>query len=323
MLRTTLLDDNGQLQQGGVELIDHWRQSDKSFLWLDLYGEAESEEAALFGQFGIHPLAISDARRQRHPPKLEVFDDHLFIVLQGLDAESQTLDFGRIQIAMFAGERFLLTRRDGLSVSIKHWWGSDQLSRIMAAGGIHLALAISKTVAQRYLDLLLTFEPTLSELEDGLQEHPDDQTMRELTTYRTRLRKIRRVFRYLAGVFEALREVDTPLFDAESREYRHQLLDVYEKYERLFSLSTMYYEVASDLVDGYISLTSHNLNSTVQILTVLTAIFVPLTFLAGIYGMNFENMPELGTENGYFVLLGAMALIAIVLLVVFKRKHWL
>lgn len=193
----------------------------------------------------------------------------------------------------------------------------------MAAGGIHLALAVSKTVAQRYLDLLLAFEPTLSELEDGLQEHPDDQTMRELTTHRTRLRKLRRVFRYLAGVFEALREVDTPLFDAESREYRHQLLDVYEKYERLFSLSTMYYEVASDLVDGYISLTSHNLNSTVQILTVLTAIFVPLTFLAGIYGMNFENMPELGAENGYFVLLGIMALIAIILLVVFKRKHWL
>jgi len=193
----------------------------------------------------------------------------------------------------------------------------------MARGGIHLALALATTAARRYLDLMASFEPTLSELEDGLQEHPDDQKMRELTGYRTRLRKWRRVFSYLAGIFEALRDVDEPVFNADSDEYRHQVIDVYEKYERLLSLTTMYYEVAGDLVDGYISLTSHELNSTMRILTVLTAIFVPLGFLAGVYGMNFENMPELHTRGGYFILLGVMATIAATLLIVFKIKKWL
>lgn len=323
MLRVILLDSSGQLKQGGMELVEEWRQSPESRLWLDLYGEDEAREAQLLESFGMHHLAIQDAQRKRHPPKLEVFDDHLFILLRGLDAESRSLDFGTVQIAMFAGQNYLITRRGGISVSINEWWEKKELAAMLARGGIHLALALANTAARRYLDLLLSFEPTLSELEDGLQEHPDDQKMRELTGYRTRLRKLRRIFSYLAGVFEGLREVDEPLFSAESDEYRHQVIDVYEKYERLLSLSSMYYEVAGDLVDGYISLTSHELNSTMRILTVLTAIFVPLGFLAGVYGMNFDNMPELHTQGGYFVLLGAMVTIATTLLVIFKRKKWL
>ncbi len=323
MLRATLLDSSGHLKQGGKELVDEWRQFPSSHLWLDLYQEDEVEEAKLLQSFGVHHLAILDAQRKRHPPKLEVFDDHLFILLRGLDAESSSLDFGTIQIAMFAGDNFLLTRRSGISVSINDWWGKKDLAKMMANGGIHLALAVATTAARRYTELLLAFEPTLSELEDGLQEHPDDQKMRELTGYRTRLRKLRRIFAYLAGVFEALREVDEPLFNAESDEYRHQVIDVYEKYERLLSLSSMYYEVAGDLVDGYISLTSHELNSTMRLLTVLTAIFVPLGFLAGLYGMNFDNMPELHTQGGYFVLLGVMVTIATTLLIIFKRKNWM
>ncbi|WP_461482430.1 magnesium transporter CorA family protein [Porticoccus sp.] len=323
MLRATLLDSSGQLKQGGRELVDEWRQNPDSRLWLDMYEEDEAEEAELLASFGVHHLAILDAQRKRHPPKLEVFDDHLFILLRGLDAESRTLDFGTIQIALFAGDNFLLTRRGGISVSINDWWGKKELAKMMANGGIHLALALATTAARRYTELLLNFEPTLSELEDGLQEHPDDQKMRELTGYRTRLRKLRRIFSYLAGVFEALREVDEPLFSAESDAYRHQVIDVYEKYERLLSLSSMYYEVAGDLVDGYISLTSHELNSTMRILTVLTAIFIPLGFLAGVYGMNFDNMPELHTRSGYFVLLAVMVAIATTLLVIFKRNKWL
>lgn len=322
-MRVTLLDSSGQPKQGGSELIDEWRQSEAGCLWLDLYGEDEARESALLESFGMHHLAIQDAQRKRHPPKLEVFDDHLFILLRGLDAESQSLDFGTVQIAMFAGKNFLITRRGGVSVSINEWWSKAAMPQMLGRGGIHMALALATTAARRYLDLLLGFEPTLSELEDGLQEHPDDQKMRELTGYRTRLRKLRRIFSYLAGVFEALREVDEPLFSAESEEYRHQVIDVYEKYERLLSLSSMYYEVAGDLVDGYISLTSHELNSTMRILTVLTAIFVPLGFLAGVYGMNFDNMPELHTEGGYFVLLGTMAAIASSLLLIFKYKKWL
>ena len=101
------------------------------------------------------------------------------------------------------------------------------------------------------------------------------------------------------------------------------MTDVYEKFERLNSLSALYYDLAGDLIDGHISLTSHNLNETMRILTVVTAIFVPLGFLAGLYGMNFDNIPELHHPNGYFFLVGFMAIIATSLVAIFKRNKWL
>jgi magnesium transporter len=101
------------------------------------------------------------------------------------------------------------------------------------------------------------------------------------------------------------------------------LRDVHDKFERLESLTAMYYDLCGDLIEGYISLSSHRLNRTMQILTVVSAIFVPLTFVAGIYGMNFEYIPELSFKYGYFVLWGAMVAMASGLLFVFKRIRWL
>jgi magnesium transporter len=98
---------------------------------------------------------------------------------------------------------------------------------------------------------------------------------------------------------------------------------VFEQQERVNSLTTLYYELASDLIDSYISIASHRLNQVMKILTIITAVFIPLGFLAGIYGMNFENMPELHSRNGYFILLGVMASIVLLLLFVFRKIRWL
>jgi len=252
-----------------------------------------------------------------------MFDDHLFILLRGLDAESQTLDFGTIQLALFFAPGFLLTRHNRKSISVNFWRDSPELVAMLAEGGIRLALEITITAAKRYLDLLLAFEPRLAELEDYLEQKPDDAAMKELTHYRTRLRKLRRDFNYHVRLFGSLREEECEYFDANSDEYKHLVIDVYEKHERLLSLCTMYYELAGDLIEGYISLTSHALNNTMRILTVLTAIFVPLGFLTGLYGMNFDNMPELHTQWGYFVTLGVMVTIIVALLAIFRFKRWL
>lgn len=323
MLNIFLVGADGSLRNGGIELIDEWKNAPDSRIWVDMHGISLRQEDDIVKAFGLHQLAIRDARRERHPPKLEVFEDCLFILLKGLDAESRDLDFGTIQLAFFAGERFLLTRHDKLSVSIDHWLSSPQLAPVLKEGGIRLALEIAITVARRYTELLLNFEPRLAELEDLLDAKPNDSTMRELTLYRTRLRKMRRDFNYHARVFEVLRNEETPFFHGRKGKYKHHVIDTYEKYERVLSLCSLYYEQAGDLVDGYISLTSHQLNNTMRVLTVLTAIFVPLSFLAGLYGMNFDYMPELHHEWGYFILLGVMTAIIVTLLVVFRRNRWL
>lgn len=323
MLEIFLVRDDGNLVRGGTELIEEWKSSIHAKIWVDMQGLSTVEEDQIVRVFGLHHLVITDARRMRHPPKLEVFDDHFFILLRGLDADSNDLDFGTIQLALFAGERFLVTRHDNKSVSVSHWAATAQLASVLNDSGIRLAMEISTTVARRYLELLLNFEPRLTELEDLLEARPDDSTMRELTGYRTRLRKMRRDFSYHAGLFQALRETEAAYFHGHKGKYKHTVIDVFEKYERLLTLCTLYYEQAGDLVDGYISLTSHALNNTMRILTVLTAIFVPLGFLAGLYGMNFDFMPELHYKWSYFILLGTMATIIVSLLAVFRYKRWL
>ena len=103
----------------------------------------------------------------------------------------------------------------------------------------------------------------------------------------------------------------------------HTVIDVHERIERLLSLSQMHYDICSDLINGYLSITSHQLNATMRVLTVITAIFIPLGFLAGLYGMNFENIPELKIINGYYYLLSFMGGIVASLIYVFKKKRWL
>jgi len=323
MIRVLLYDPSSQqLSKGGVELIDVWASNPAALLWADLQDEPEETERDLLVQrFGVHPLAIQDGQRTRHPPKLERFDDHTFILLKGLDAETDSVEFGTIQIAMFLGGRFLVTRHNAASSSIAHLWSMvGQDAKVLAAGPDSVALRIARRVFERYLAILLNLEPRLEAIEDEMRSNPRDELLNELTGYVTDLKKLKRVSTYHLQVFASLRSGQSP---GISEERDHEINDIFEQAERNASLSGLFHEVASELIDSYISVASHHLNQIMKVLTIITAIFVPLGFLAGIYGMNFEYMPELKAQWGYYGLLGMMIFIALSLLYLFKRKHWL
>lgn len=321
MIRVFLNDPStGESRQGGQELIEAWEASDSTVIWVDIEDEEREDEERLLNQFGIHKLAIQDALRPRHPPKIERFDNFLFILLRGLDADTSGIDFGVIQLSMFIGKRFLLTRHAKPSVSAN--WLFDKLRRdasIMNDGPGSLAVRISNRLARRYVEILLELEPRLDEIEEQMFRKPDDSLLSELTSYKSQLRKLTRIANYHEQIAAALRDNNDPLIgDSLS----HEITDLYEQIERTKSLANLHYHISTDLTDGYLGMSSHQLNRVMQILTIITVIFVPLTFLAGIYGMNFENMPELSTRNGYFVVIGIMVVIAISQLIYFRRKRW-
>jgi len=322
MIRTVLFDsETKSLRHGGEELVSDWRASESSVIWVDIEGnDAEHHESLLRG-FDIHPLAIQDALRPRHPPKIERFDGYFFILLRGLDAKSKGIDFDAIQLSLFIGERFLLSRHAQSSVSAN--WLFDRLNKDatwMAEGPASLAIRLSNRLGRRYVELLLGLEPRLDEIEEEMFEHPDDDLLSELTQYKSRLRKLTRIASYHQQVAATLRDSKDPLFDGTSS---HRRVDLFEQVERTKSLASLYYQISTDLTDGYLGVSSHRLNRVMQILTIITVIFVPLTFLAGIYGMNFENMPELSTQTGYFVVIGIMFVIAVMQLIYFRRKRWI
>lgn len=323
MIKTCLFS-SGKLLSGGPELIDEWKKDPKSLIWLDLFDNTKGEETALLSkQFGLHALAIQDAQRSRHPPKIEAFDDYTFILLKGLSADSENIDFETIQLALFVGERFLVTRHTGPSMSINKLMQrieSGAESKYTKSTG-QMALRLCRFVAERYINILLALEPRLEEIEEEMMEKADDSMLAELIQYKSDLKRLNRFALYHEQVFNELRHKDFPGFASE--EVKHAITDVWEKQERTHSLSQLYYETSADMIDGYISVASHRLNQIMKILTIVMAIFVPLSFLAGIYGMNFENMPELNSKSGYFILLGIMGSIAAILLVLFRRMRWL
>ncbi|SDN70929.1 magnesium transporter CorA family protein [Vreelandella arcis] len=321
MIRTLLTTPDGEVHEGDEQLIGRWRQTPGSHIWVDMQGESQADEQRLLEDFECHPMAIQDAHRERHPPKIEEFNNHTLIIYRGISSFDAQLNFVPQQVCFFIGERFLVTLHPGEALSIQRLF-NDQGRALLAHSPEHAALRVMYLSAGFYIDSLLEFEAELSDLEDELLENGNDVLMRKIIAYRSRLVKMRRIFSYHKGITQELTAYDYAHLPRGESETLHAITDVEERFERLYTLTQMYYDICGDLVDGYISISSHQLNITMRVLTVITAIFVPLTFIAGVYGMNFEYIPELGYRYGYFFVWGVMLGIGGVLIWLFKRKHW-
>ncbi len=321
MITVNLFDPvTGTCERGGIDLMQRWEASNNHIIWVDSHGEDEAADRILFSRFGIHPLVTDDAMRARHPPKIESFSNHLFMLFRGLDKDTTGIDFGVIQLSLVAGERFLLTRHTRSSISCA--WALDQLRAdpaLLEGGTSLLCTIICGRLVRRYVEILLELEQRLEDIEREIFESPRDEQLAELTQYKARLREVQRIANYHVQVVNGMR---INLDAIAGGSHTHELTDVYEQVERTLSLAGFYYDYAKDLTDGYLALSAHRLNSVMQVLTVITVIFVPLTFIAGIYGMNFEYMPELQFGPAYFIVLAFMLIVGVSLVILFRRRGW-
>ncbi|MFT7289363.1 MAG: magnesium transporter [Halieaceae bacterium] len=323
MIRAMLFLED-QVESGGVELLERWRDRREGQLWLDIDGEIDEATQTLLLSFGCNELAITDASRRRHPPKLEVFAGNSFILYKGIASMGETLEVATRQLALFLGEGWLITIHAGNAVTINHHF--SHAGDFWTGNLATFTLALLNGITGRYLEALLAFEDRLGDLEEALLSGSAESAMRELATVRSRLRILRRTFSYherlgaqiLAGKSPELGEGA----EASGACY-HERRDFHDRCERVYSLCSMYYEICGDLIESYISISSHQLNNTMKVLTIITAVFVPLSFMAGLYGMNFDHMPELHMRYAYYVLLGVMLSLATAMLYVFRRVRWL
>jgi magnesium transporter len=322
MIKCMLLKADKTCVYGGEELINTWREHTDSYLWLDIDSHDKEQERLILQQLGCHSLSITDAQRDRHPPKIELFNDYIFMLYRGIYQPKDDLLFEHLQISMFVGINILITTHAKDSMSIAHLFSAEG-EKYLGKSPITLALRIFHYSCGIYLSKLFEFEEKLETLEDQFQLGGDDKMMQEITLYRSRLTKLKRTFSYHSNIGSELKILVTDDTTIINQAELHTVIDVHERIERLLSLSKMHYDICSDLINGYLSVTSHQLNATMRVLTVITAIFIPLGFLAGVYGMNFEHIPELKVTYGYYYLLGFMAFIATSLIILFKKKRWL
>jgi len=310
------------VKHGGLELLDEWDAGSSDWVWLNISGEADEFEKNLLGErFNVSHLAIQDAHRERHPPKIEFFDDQIFIILRDLLGEDENLQRGVSQLAMFLGTNFLVTRHLAVVPAIEPVYEAIQSEPAKLKGGpAHVVYLISRRIVDNYTPVVLELEERLADLEDLVFEQPGDDVIELITRYNRSLKRLRRHLVYQHDVMEQLCRPTVPL---PIKLNAHEFNDVFENMERLASLCQLNQELAVDLLNTHFSLVSHRLNQVMRVLTITTVIFLPLALLAGIYGMNFQFIPELSWHYGYFGVLGTMVGIVVVLIAIFKRREWL
>lgn len=312
--------DSSERVQLLSELPQAWDVQSHQTLWIDMQGKPDaSTHQWLQAVLGLHPLALSDASQTRHPPKAEIFSDHSFLLFRGLAAHSHDIDYETIPIAIFTGSNWLVTIHQGDSLSVsKVWrqWLSQELPTDMTTP--RLACKILRAVVDRYTPLLLGHEERMAQLEEEIFAAKDDRLLEELAYANARLKKLRRTHTYHASALETWQEA----VDQGDPKLHHELNDVYEHYERLASMANLFQELTSDMMQSYMSLSAHRLNRIMQTLTVFTVLFLPLTLLTGLYGMNFDHMPELHWAWGYPALIAFMLSIVVGTLWWFKRRKW-
>ncbi|WP_323035249.1 magnesium/cobalt transporter CorA [Pararhodobacter sp.] len=289
-------------------------------MWLNVEGLGD---VALLEQiarvFGLHPLAMEDVGHSAQRPKVEDYDQHTFIVLR-VPIAGET--FASEQVAMFLGRGFVITfmeRATDIFAPVLHRMRVDQ-SPIRMRKADYLAYALIDTMVDSYFPVLEGYGERLELLEDEVLFHPDPKQIKTIHANKQQLMAIRnsvRPMRDLLGML--LREDSTRISDAT----RIYLRDCHDHTFQLFDMIETYREIASGLVDIHLSSQNNTTNDVVRVLTLISTIFIPLTFIVGVYGMNFEVMPELSLRWGYPGVMIGMGLIAVALVIWFKRKGWL
>lgn len=304
-----------------AEAFDAKAVADARVVWIDLVGDdPEEHRCFLQQQLGLTKLAVDDALRQRHPPKYEDIEDGWhFLLMRGFDVGSNSIKFGTIQLAIFWRDNVLVTRHVKPSASVAALEQALEDGAVETDENWSLLYALLRKLLDLYLPITLKIEARLEEIEELLLSRPSDRLLGELMEFSSQLKRLRRIGAYHEKCLDSMRSHQV----APSGSGAAQLTDLLEQAERLHSLSSLLYETTSDLINGYLSVSAHRLNNVMRVLTVVTVLFVPLTFIAGIYGMNFEYIPELKWRWGYFAVIGVMAAMVIGLLALFRRRGWL
>ncbi|MCP3026325.1 magnesium/cobalt transporter CorA [Halobacillus sp. A5] len=315
----TLLRIYGFSRKQGLQhftSISELNNAEMDWYWVDFEKPSKDEINYLTSYFKFHPLAVEDCLHDLQRPKLDYYEDHTFFVFHALHKKS--LD--RSEINLFLGEGFVVTFHKQPSAEI------EAIERLlkrdegdMNLDEYYILYQLLDKVVDQYFPLVYDIEDHINEIEDNTKNLSMEQLLEELFDRRSELLKIRQTVHPMRDLL--YRMLNTHHLEGV-RERKEYFADIYDHLIKVAEIVGSNREMTQDIRDSYLSLNSHQTNRTMQILTVISVIFMPLTFIVGVYGMNFVNMPELSTQSGYLVVWIVMISIAVTMVFWFKKKGW-
>ena len=302
------------------ELLAHL--SNERVTWINIDGLGDTSVLRLLGQrFNLHPLALEDVLDISQRPKVEQYDDYLFIVAKMLYLTREK-EIGAEQVSMFLGKRFLITLQEEGDFDVFEPVRTRiraASGRIRKAGPDYLAYALLDSIIDHYYPVLESIGTEIDTIEDELVDNPLVRPVGSLHGHKRTLTQIRRMVWPLRDVTNLLLHEEPGLVRPETKVY---LRDCYDHSVQLMDLVESYRDVLSGLTEIHISSIGLRTNEIMRVLTVMSSVFIPLTFIAGVYGMNFAHMPELAKPWGYGYCLSLMLIVAIGQILYFKKRRW-
>ena len=293
-----------------------------SVTWVNIGGVHKMEVLESIGkQFQLHALLLEDIANTDQRPKLDDYDTCLFLVMKMLsvtDRQEITVE----QVSLVLGPNFVLSfQENGADVftSVRDRLRGGK-GRLRQSGADYLLHALVDAIVDHYFEVLEVLGEKIETLQDLVVSDPKPETLHQIHALKRQLMFLRRAVWPLREAANNLSRSESPFLHESTKIF---FRDVYDHVVQIVDTIETLREMVSAGLDIYLSSISYRSNSVMKVLTIITTIFMPLTFIVGIYGMNFEHMPELKWEWGYPLVLGVMVTIAIVMLGIFKRKKWI
>ncbi len=290
--------------------------------WINVDGLHQVDVVEKLGtHFGLHPLVLEDVMNTGQRPKMEDYETYAFLVVRMLAYDDARRALEDEQVSLVLGRNFVLSfqeRVGDIFDPVRERLRAGK-GRLRKAGADYLAYALLDALVDHYFVLLERFGERLEEVEEELIEDPTTSTLHAI-------HELKREMIFLRRSIWPLREVINRLQRGESELVREGTLvylrDVYDHTIQVIDTVESQRDMVAGMLDTYLSSVSNRMNEVMKVLTIIATIFIPLGFVAGLYGMNFTNMPELGFAYGYFIAVGVMAATGVAMALYFRRKGW-
>lgn len=298
-------------------------KSFKGVTWINIDGlhEIKSiEELCTF--LGVHKLSMEDILSVGQRPKLEEYNSYLQVVLKLLSIEhnQDTIEYEQLTFILKGDVLITFQEKTGDVFNSVRNRIKEAKGSIRKRGADYLLYALFDLIVDHYFSILDDFSEKLDDLETELLDNPDKNTLNKLHRLRRETLLLRRTIYPMGEMVGRFEKLEEPLISADIKVF---IRDLYDHTSKVIENIEVLRDMTSGLIDLYMNSASYKLNEIMKVLTIMSAIFIPITFIAGLYGMNFVNMPELAYKNGYFVVLGIMLIVLIGMLIFLKRKKWI
>jgi len=325
-VRITIIDyDEEKFQEKQLPAIEQCFpfKETTTVTWINIDGIHDVSLIEKLGkQFDLHPLILEDILNTEQRPKLEDFEKYIFIVLKMLSYDDKGQTIEAEQVSLVVGPNFVISFQERVGDVFEQI--RDRIrnakGRVRKMGADYLGYTLIDAVVDGYFSILEKFGEKVEALEEELVTNPTNKTMQQIHNLKRELILLRKSVWPLREVVSALQRSDISIIKETTGIY---LRDVYDHTIQIIDTIESFRDMVSGMLDIYLSSISNRMNAVMKVLTIIATIFIPLTFVAGIYGMNFKFMPELQWHWGYPTALGVMGIIAIIMLMYFRRKKWL